>query len=171
LGELVPAFKGISDRLVPNAIPALDVPAIFSYAPNSLMIGFITAVIGMLVGLVASSAAFGVIPLVSIIGAFFTGGVSGIMGNAMGGRRGAIVSGFVYGFLLIFISGFTYNMFGQFASVGAEGVGHDCVDAMLTMIALKNPVIGIVILAAAFIILSVFEVRYQNRVKAESTDK
>ena len=35
LGELVPAFKGISDKVVLGAIPALDVPALFAYAPNS----------------------------------------------------------------------------------------------------------------------------------------
>ena len=76
LGELVPAFKGISDKLVPGAIPALDVPALFAFAPNSLMIGFVTAVLGMLVGMFASSLLFHAVPLVSIIGAFFTGGVA-----------------------------------------------------------------------------------------------
>ena len=168
LGELVPAFKGISDKIVPNAVPALDVPAIFGYAPNALMIGFITAVCGMLVAMVASSAAFGVVPLVSIIGAFFTGGVAGIMGNALGGRRGAIVGGFMYGFILIFLSGFTYMFFDKFAAVGATGVGHDCVDAMVTMLAFKNPYVGIIILVAAFVVLSIFEVRYQKRVAAEA---
>lgn len=167
LGELVPAFKGIADKLVPNAVPALDVPAIFTYAPNALMIGFITAVIGMLVAMVASSAAFGVVPLVSIIGAFFTGGVAGIMGNALGGRRGAVAAGFSYGFILIFLSGFTYKLFDHFAAVGAEGVGHDCVDAMVTMVAFMNPYIGLVILAAAFVLLSVLEVRYQKKQKVE----
>ena len=77
LGELVPAFKGIADKLVPNAIPALDVPALFGFAPNSLMLGFIFATIGMIVAMFISSALFGVVPLVSIIGAFFTGGVAG----------------------------------------------------------------------------------------------
>ena len=170
LGELVPAFKGISDKLVPNAIPALDVPAIFGFAPNALMIGFITATIGMLVAMVASSAAFGVVPLVSIIGAFFTGGVAGIMGNATGGRRGAMVSGFAYGFILIFLSGFTYSVFGHFASVGAEGVGHDCVDAMITMLAFMNPYVGIAILVSAFAALSVFELRYQKRQRAQESE-
>ncbi|MEG1061493.1 MAG: PTS ascorbate transporter subunit IIC [Oscillospiraceae bacterium] len=165
LGELVPAFKGIADKLVPNAVPALDVPVLFAYAPNALMIGFITAVVGMIVGMLASSAAFGVVPLVSIIGAFFTGGVAGIMGNALGGRRGAVVSGFTYGFILIFLSGLTYNVFGHFAAVGAEGTGHDCVDAMVTMLAFKNPIIGIVILVAAFVALSIFEVKYQKSKK------
>src|SRR5699024_10058652 len=89
LGELVPAFKGISDKIVPGAIPALDVPALFATSPNSLMIGFIFSIIGMLVGMFISSIVFSVVPLISIIGAFFTGGVSGIFGNATGGRRGA----------------------------------------------------------------------------------
>ncbi|HEY3409969.1 MAG TPA: PTS ascorbate transporter subunit IIC [Propionicimonas sp.] len=170
LGELVPAFKGISDKLVPNAVPALDVPAIFGFAPNALMIGFITATIGMLVAMVASSAAFGVVPLVSIIGAFFTGGVAGIMGNATGGRRGAMVSGFTYGFLLIFLSGFTYMVFGHFAAVGAEGVGHDCIDAMVTMLAFMNPYVGLGILGAAFVTLSLFEVKYQKRTHVQEAE-
>lgn len=165
LGELVPAFKGIADKLVPNAVPALDVPVLFSFAPNSLMLGFIFAVVGMLVAMFVSSAVFGVVPLVSIIGAFFTGGVAGIFGNAQGGRRGAMISGFVYGFELIFLSGFTYKLFDHFAAVGAEGTGHDCIDAMAVMVAMKNVWIGVVIIVAAFVVASVFALRHQKAKK------
>ena len=164
LGELVPAFKGISDKLVPNAVPALDVPALFGFAPNSLMLGFIFATLGMIVAMFISSALFGAVPLVSIIGAFFTGGVAGIMGNALGGRIGAMVSGFVYGVELILFSGFTYMLFGRFAAVGAEGTGHDCIDAMALMTLMKSPVVGILIIVAAFVLLSVLEVRYQKKI-------
>ena len=161
LGELVPSFKGIADKLVPGAIPALDVPALFGFAPNSLMIGFIMAVIGMLVGMFVSSAVFGTTPLVSIIGAFFTGGVAGIMGNAIGGRRGSIVSGFIYGFLLIFLSGMLYTMF-DFAAVGASGVGHDCIDVMVLMMLLRNPYIGIPIILGVFALYSYKEINYRK---------
>lgn len=154
LGELVPAFKGIADKLVPNAVPALDVPVLFTYAPNSLMLGFIFAVAGMLVAMLASSRAFGVVPLVSIIGAFFTGGVAGIFGNAKGGRRGAMIAGFVYGFELIFLSGLTYKVFNHFAAVGAEGTGHDCIDAMVLMLAMKNVWVGIILVVAVFVLLA-----------------
>lgn len=161
LGELVPAFKGISDKLVPGAIPALDVPALFGYAPNSLMIGFVTAVIGMLVAMVVSSALFGVVPLVSIIGAFFTGGVAGILGNATGGRRGAIISGLTYGFLLIFGSAFLFTMF-DFAAYGASGVGHDCIDAMVLMMIMKNPIIGITVIGVVFVALCFMEMKWKK---------
>lgn len=154
LGELVPAFKGISDKLVPGAIPALDVPALFAYAPNSLMIGFVTSVIGMIFGMFASSAVFKTVPLISIIGAFFTGGVAGIFGNAKGGLRGAIISGLLYGFILIFASGFIFTIF-DYATYGAAGVGHDCVDVMFIMGIMKNPYLGIAIIATVFIALCI----------------
>ena len=142
LGELVPAFKGISDKLVPNAVPALDVPALFGFAPNSLMLGFIFATIGMIVAMFLSSAIFG------------------------GGRIGAMVAGFVYGLELILFSAFTYNLFGHFAAVGAEGTGHDCIDAMALMTVMKQPIVGIIIIVAVFVLACVLEVSYQKKAAA-----
>lgn len=163
LGELVPAFKGISDKLVPGAIPALDVPALFGFAPNSLMIGFVSSVVGMIVAMVVSSIVFKAVPLVSIIGGFFTGGVAGIFGNATGGRRGAVISGFIYGFMLIFGSAFVSSIV-NLAAYGATGVGIDCLDMMAIIAIMKQPYIGIGVVVAAFVLLCVAEVRHKKQV-------
>ena len=122
------------------------------------MIGFVSAVVGMLIGMFVSSVAFGAVPLVSIIGAFFTGGVAGIMGNATGGRRGAIISGVIYGFLLIVGSAFLSTLF-DLAAYGATGVGHDCLDVMVIMTLMKRPLVGIVVILVAFAVMCVVQSR------------
>lgn len=43
IGEIVPAFKGIADRFVKGAKPALDAPTVFPFAPNAVIIGFYAA--------------------------------------------------------------------------------------------------------------------------------
>ena len=85
IAEIVPAFKGIADKIVPNAIPALDVPVIFPYAPNALLIGFIVAMITSIITLLLTSGMFPtvVIPLISTC--FFETGCAAIIGNAKGG--------------------------------------------------------------------------------------
>ena len=54
LAEIVPAFKGISEKLVPNLKPAIRLPyCVPLYAQNAVLIGFfvsfITGVIGMFI--------------------------------------------------------------------------------------------------------------------------
>ncbi|MGZ7246310.1 PTS transporter subunit IIC, partial [Streptococcus pyogenes] len=51
LAEIVPAFKGISEKLVPNSKPTLDCPIVYPYAPNAVLIGFISSFIGGLVSM------------------------------------------------------------------------------------------------------------------------
>lgn len=46
LSEIVPAFKGIADRIVPGAIPALDCPVLYSYAPVAAVTGFLLSFAG-----------------------------------------------------------------------------------------------------------------------------
>ena len=41
-----PAFAGIAERVIPGAVPALDCPVSFPYAPNAVIIGFLASVVG-----------------------------------------------------------------------------------------------------------------------------
>lgn len=108
ISEIVPAFKGIADKVVPDAIPALDVPVIFPYAPNALVIGFIVAMVtSILTILVTGSMGIFptvVIPLISTC--FFEIGCASIVGNATGGVRGAIIGAAVSGIIAVFLVGF-----------------------------------------------------------------
>ena len=108
ISEIVPAFKGIADKVVPDAIPALDVPVIFPYAPNALVIGFIVAMITSICTILVTGS-MGifptvVIPLISTC--FFEIRCASIVGNATGGVRGAIIGAAVSGIIAVFLVGF-----------------------------------------------------------------
>jgi len=118
LGEIVPAFAGIAERIVPGALPALDCPVAFPYAPNAVIIGFLASVAGGLISLglisVWLGAALGLaLILPGMVPHFFTGGAAGVFGNATGGRRGAIVGGFVNGVLITFLPAFLLFVLGD----------------------------------------------------------
>ncbi|NLR31938.1 PTS ascorbate transporter subunit IIC [Levilactobacillus tujiorum] len=100
LGEIVPAFQGIATKLVPNAKPALDVPIIFPYAQNALLIGFFVSFIVGTLSMFAMIAMGTTVIIPGVVGHFFCGGAAGIYGNATGGRRGAIIGSAVNSLLI-----------------------------------------------------------------------
>lgn len=96
IGSIVPAFKGISDKLLPNAIPALDCPTFFPYSPTGAMLGFISSVAGALIVMAATiifKAPIIVFPSPIIM--FFDGSTMGVFGNKFGGYKGAIGAGLI----------------------------------------------------------------------------
>ena len=100
LAEIVPAFTGIAEKLVPDAKPALDIPVVFPFGANSVIIGFLASFVAGIVMLLI----MGPIGLAAIVPGlvphFFVGGGAGVIGNAFGGRRGAIIGGFVNGVII-----------------------------------------------------------------------
>ena len=106
IAEIVPAFKGIADKFVPDAIPALDVPVIFPYAPNALIIGFLVAMVTSTITILLTAGMFPtvIIPLISTC--FFEIGCAAIVGNATGGVCGAIVGAALSGVVMVLLVGF-----------------------------------------------------------------
>ena len=103
LGEIVPAFKGISDKYVPSAKPALDCPIVFPFAQNAVVIGFVCSFAGGLLGLAVCRMATWTLIIPGVIPHFFCGATAGVFGNATGGRRGCVAGSFVHGLIITFL--------------------------------------------------------------------
>jgi PTS system ascorbate-specific IIC component len=113
LGEIIPAFQGIATRLVPNAKPALDVPIIFPYAQNAILIGFFVSFIVGTLSMFVMVALKTVVIIPGVVGHFFCGAASGIYGNATGGRRGAIIGAAVNSLLISWLPLFILPVLGD----------------------------------------------------------
>lgn len=100
LAEIVPAFQGIAKKWVPNSKPALDVPIIFSYAPNAVLIGFFTSFIVGTISMFIMIALHTTVIIPGVVGYFFCGAAAGIYGNSTGGRRGAVLGSAVNSLLI-----------------------------------------------------------------------
>lgn len=102
VAEIVPAFKGISDKIVPEAKPALDCPVTFPYAPNAVIIGFIFSFLGGILSMLVMPLLGLPVIIPGLVPHFFVGGTAGVIGNATGGKKGAMLGAFVNGIIISF---------------------------------------------------------------------
>lgn len=160
LAEIVPAFKGIADKIVPNAKPALDCPSVFPFAGNAVIIGFLSSFIAGLLSMFLLPI-FGLKVIVpGLVPHFFTGAAAGVFGNATGGRKGAIFGSMANGVMISFLPALLLPVLG---SLGFEGTTFGDADFGVVGIILGNLIslfestivfifITLAVLAAAFFI-------------------
>jgi PTS system ascorbate-specific IIC component len=152
LGELVPAFQGIAEKVVPGAKPALDIPLIFPYGANAVLIGFLSSFAGGLVALAVLASwlnpVFGLaLILPGMVPHFFTGGGAGVFGNATGGRKGAVLGGFVNGLIITFLPAILLLVLGNlgFANSTFGDADFGWFGTLIGVSFLGGPLIGVVI--------------------------
>ncbi|MBM6407539.1 PTS ascorbate transporter subunit IIC [Lacticaseibacillus rhamnosus] len=141
LGEIVPAFRGIAMKLVPNAKPALDCPVLFPFSPNAVILGFITTTIGTVIGMFLMPVFGLAVILPGMLTNFFAGGTAGIFGNVVGGRRGAIIGGVIHGLFITLLPALLVTALTAFGFVNASATDSDTIVAMLMYAWILTPIL------------------------------
>lgn len=154
LGEIVPAFKGISEKLVPNSKPALDCPIVYPYAPNAVLLGFISSFAGGLVSMAVMIMTGTTVILPGVVPHFFCGATAGVIGNAAGGVRGATVGAFMQGVLISYLPIFLMPVLG---GLGFKGTTFSDADFGLSGIVLGmlNKIGGATAIAIGLVLILV----------------
>ncbi|WP_312671911.1 PTS transporter subunit IIC [Pseudescherichia sp.] len=107
--QLIPAFKGISDKIVKNSIPAVEIYSLFPYSSNAVFIGFVCCTLSGFITMIALPFVGYPVMVPSLLFTFASGGGAGIIGNATGGLRGAIIGSVVCGIISIAGSALIYQ--------------------------------------------------------------
>lgn len=108
--ELQKSFIGISQKLIPGAVVAIDIAGTFSFGEKSVVYGFLSGALGNFIGIgliiilgqVLHISAFNVVIMVGFICMFFDNGCFGLYANESGGWLGCIVVSFIFGILTTF---------------------------------------------------------------------
>src|SRR5699024_11025348 len=113
INQFIRAFQGISEKLHPGAKQAFDVPVLFNYRPNAVIIGFIIAMItsSLLIIIAQSFYVFGVVTIPLVVTSFFEMGGAAIVGEGQGGVRGAIIGTTVSAVVMVLLVGVSASIY------------------------------------------------------------
>lgn len=121
--ELTGAFKGIQEKVIPNAVPAIDVAALLPFSPTAATLGFIFCTVGTIISmliLLAIKSPIMVIP--GFVPLFFSGGPIGVVTNKLGGYKATIVCCILLGMIQSFGSVWAITLMNYPGGVGWSGM-------------------------------------------------
>ncbi|MDL0420291.1 PTS ascorbate transporter subunit IIC [Caldibacillus thermoamylovorans] len=113
INQIVPAFQGISEKLIPGSVPAFDVPILFNYRPNAVIIGFLVAMTTSTIMIIIANSfnIFGVILIPLVITSFFEMGGAAVVGEGQGGLKGSIIGTIVSAIVMVLIMGISVGVY------------------------------------------------------------
>ena len=123
VGELNSSFKGIQEKIVPDAVPAIDVAATLAFGPNAATLGFIFTTIGTVLAmgiLVLFNSPVMVLP--GFVPLFFSGGPIGVVANKYGGYKATMACGIILGLIQSFGTIWAISLSGLADGIGWTGM-------------------------------------------------
>lgn len=123
VSELSESFQGISNKLLPGSMPAIDCAAVYGFGPaNAVTIGFLFGVLGQVVailGLLVFKSP--VLIITGFVPVFFDNATFAVFANHRGGLRAATVLTFISGILQVLGGALAAFLFGLAAYGGWHG--------------------------------------------------
>lgn len=160
--ELTASFQGISEKLLPGAVPGVDCAVVYGFgSPNAVPIGFIAGAIGQFLAILLlivfkspTLVIAGFVPM------FFDNATIAVYANDKGGAKAAIILPFIAGIIQVFGSAFIATFVGLSAYGGYLGMfDWATVWPIMTIIMKYLGVIGLGIVVLIFIIIPQLQYR------------
>lgn len=114
VSELTESFQGISNKILPGSMPAVDCAAVYGFGhPNAVTIGFLFGAIGQFIailGLIVFKSP--VLIITGFVPVFFDNATFAVFANRKGGLRAAMIIPFVSGLIQVVGGAFAAYYFG-----------------------------------------------------------
>ncbi|WP_434327126.1 PTS ascorbate transporter subunit IIC [Mesomycoplasma hyopneumoniae] len=124
--ELQQSFHGISEKIIPGAVVAVDIAATYGFSINAVTYGFLGGVFGQFlavfvtIGLAAIPGNnFSLVAVPLFITLFFNSGAMGVFANASGGWKASFIVPAIIGFFEIIIISFALKLI---QNISGEGI-------------------------------------------------
>ncbi|NMM63816.1 PTS ascorbate transporter subunit IIC [Clostridium sp. P21] len=98
--EILYSFKGIAEKIISNAKPAMDAAVFFVYKPEMVMLGFICSLLAGIITFFIQINLKTIIVVPAVTAHLFSGGTASIFGYSVSGKKGAVISSFVHGIII-----------------------------------------------------------------------
>ena len=114
VAELTESFRGISDKLLPGALPAVDCAATYGFAhPNAITVGFLFGMIGQFIAILGLLVFKSPIMIITgFVPVFFDNATFAVFANKRGGFKAAAIISFCSGILQVLGGAIAAVLFG-----------------------------------------------------------
>ena len=162
VAELTESFRGISERILPGSLPAVDCAATYGFSsPNTVLFGFVCGAIGQFIaiaGLVIFQS-----PIMIITGfvpVFFDNATTAVFANKFGGARAAAICTFFTGIVQVLGGAFAAWYFELYKFGGWHGnIDWDTIWPFFGVLMKNFGVIGVGAIIIAMLIIPQIQYR------------
>jgi len=112
--ELTASFQGISQKLLPGAVPGIDCAAAYGFgSPNAVTIGFLFGALGQFLAIITLIVLKSpVLIIAGFVPVFFDNATIAVFANNKGGIKAAMLFPFIAGLIQVFGSAFIVQFIG-----------------------------------------------------------